>query len=65
MATSKNNPDARRIDGWRCSKCNTPNPPEALVCGGKTSSRVLKPNARGRGMRANMEHVLCTASKPS
>jgi ribosomal protein L40E len=57
--TSKNNPDARRIEGWRCSKCNTPNPASASVCRGKSSARVLVPNASGRGMRVTMEHTAC------
>ena len=38
MATSKNNPDARRIEGWRCSRCNTVNPPHATMCSGEVTS---------------------------
>ena len=59
MATSKNNPDARRIEGWRCPKCGTPNPSTSTMCRGKTSTRVLMPNVNGRGMRNTMEHVDC------
>ncbi len=59
MATSKNNPDARRIEGWRCPKCNTANPAASTVCRGKTSVRVLAPNTHGRGMRSAMQHTPC------
>ncbi|HZS92195.1 MAG TPA: hypothetical protein VFE42_32510 [Chloroflexota bacterium] len=64
MATSKNNPDARRIEGWRCPKCNTPNPIYAVHCHGKSSTRVLMPNPNGRGMKLVMEHVACSATRP-
>ena len=63
MATSKNNPDARRIEGWRCTTCNTPNPPHASVCRGKSSARVLVPNANGRGMRVTMDHTPCGSAR--
>ncbi len=61
--SSKNNPDARRVEGWRCNKCGTPNPPQANVCRGKTSSRLLAPNPSGRGMRTTMEHTPCGATR--
>jgi ribosomal protein L40E len=63
MATSKNNPDARRIEGWRCKKCNTPNPAQSTVCRGKTSTRLLVPNTNGHGMRVTMEHLACNAAR--
>ena len=65
VATSKNNPDARRIEGWRCSRCNTVNPPLSTVCRGKASARVLVPNPSGRGMRETMEHTACGAVRAS
>jgi ribosomal protein L40E len=65
VATSKNNPDARRIEGWRCSRCNTVNPHHTTVCRGKASARVLVPNPSGRGMRETMEHTACGAVRAS
>ena len=65
VATSKNNPDARRIEGWRCSRCNTVNPLHTTVCRGRASARVLVPNPSGRGMRETMEHTVCGAVRAS
>ncbi len=59
MATSKNNPDARRIEGWRCPKCGTPNSSVATVCRGRTSTRLLSPAANGRNLKVTMEHAPC------
>lgn len=63
MATSKNDPNARRLEGWRCAKCGTPNAATATVCRGKTSTRLLAPNAHGRGMHVMMEHKPCGATR--
>ena len=58
MATSKNNPDARRIEGWRC---NMVNPPHAMICSGEviSSADPASPAATPVRHRIILAHSAC------